>query len=39
MKDYNIDYAWYIAKAMDLINRISGINFKEMKTSSGKMFD
>lgn len=39
MKEYNIDYTYYIGRTMELINRISNIVTKDMRTNSGKMFD
>lgn len=37
--NYNIDYNWYLSKIREKINKINGEIYKDMKKTTGSMFD
>ena len=39
ISNYNIQYNYYVARATEFINKISNIVTKDMRVTSGKMFD
>lgn len=39
MKDYNINYNFYVSQVMKIVNDIDNLITKKMKTRSGTMFD